>query len=263
MDAMVTHTTTLCEALGHRIRSYKEDHPNLSGTQIAKKFNMSTSSLNRIENGDVRVPNIDQVLKVLRGTGATGDLLKYLDANYPIIADTYRDLYSHNLKSQFVDLNFESFFEDRDTFLLSLLLVTKDHLTRKEIDFLFGIEGQNVINKLLKSKYVKEEGKKIYFINNEPLQMEQEALKKLMSLTIEKCYRADEINKGLNYLSFKSSSVDLEKTMPKVINILKEAHSKMRDVMNDSENTGEDCIFFGLVADSLIAKQDIPLGRLQ
>ncbi len=260
---MVTHTTTLCEALGERIRSYKVDHPNLSGTQVAKKFNMSASSLNRIENGDVRVPTIDQVLKVLRGTGATGDLLKYLDENYPIIAETYRDLYSHNLKSTFVDVQFEKFFENRDTFLLSLLLVTKDHLTRSEIDFLFGLEGQTVINKLLESKYVKEEGNKVYFVSNESLQMDQETLKKLLSLTLEKCYRADQINKGLNYLSFKSSEVNLEKAMPKVINILKEAHLKISNLMNQNENKGSDSIFFGLVADSLVEKQTIASGRLQ
>ena len=141
MSTFALENEDLCQALRRRVKHYKREHPALSSQQIAKRFNMSSSTLNRIENQDIKNPTIDQVLKVLRGTGETDDLLGFIEEFYPDIADTYKKVYSHNMERRFVEVDHERYFKDKSTFSIMLLSLTGKGTSRREVRDLFGRGG--------------------------------------------------------------------------------------------------------------------------
>lgn len=256
----VTHTSKLCTDLRDRVKGYKKDHPYLSGTQIAKRFNMSTSALNRIENCDVKTPAIDQVIKVLRGTGAKGDLLKYLDDRYPIIAETYKEAYSSS-SSEFVDIDLEYFLNDKDKFLIILLALTGSGTSVQEIRNEFGSRGIAELEFLLEKGLLREEDG---FVggNNQPLTTSFETLQNLLAYSVEKCYDATNRRNQDNYIYFRACRVNRDKVFKRIMNVLENAESEIMSLINDPEFKGNDDLFFGMVADSLIDRSN-SLGGIQ
>ncbi|WP_127717789.1 helix-turn-helix transcriptional regulator [Halobacteriovorax sp. HLS] len=251
MDAM-TYTSDLCADLSKRVREYKKSHPALSSTQVAKRFNMSTSSLNRIENCDVRMPAIDQIIKILRGTGAKGDLLKYLDEHYPIIAETYREAYSSKT-NEYIDIDLEYYLNDKDKFIIILLALSGNGTTREEISREFGQQGLLELDFLVDKNLLLEKDGRIGH-NDQLFHTSASTLKSLLANTVEKSFKSDQLNDDQNFISYYALRANREKVSRKIIGILKEAEMQILDVLNDPLNEGEDDIFFGLVTDSLISR---------
>ncbi|WP_157765603.1 helix-turn-helix domain-containing protein [Halobacteriovorax marinus] len=260
METAVSNNETIVDALALRIRTYKKEHPNLSGAQIARRFNMTSSSLNRIENGDVRVPTIDQVLKVLRGTGASGDILKYLDANYPSIAETYREVYDTR-NTEFISQDLECHLNDKDKFLIILLALTGDGTTREEVLCEFGRKGLSELEYLLeKGHLVEEDG--VIGKNDKILNTSFETLKNLISLTAMQCLKTDKCIENINYLHFKSVGVKDLSVLKRIRGILSDAEAEVAELLNDPNNLGSERIFLGMVSDTLL--DDYPTkGRMQ
>ena len=261
MDAM-TYTSDLCADLSKRVREYKKSHPALSSTQVAKRFNMSTSSLNRIENCDVRMPAIDQIIKILRGTGAKGDLLKYLDEHYPIIAETYREAYSSK-GNDFVDVDLEFYLNDKDKFIIILLALTGSGTSREEVVSEFGVKGEKELDFLLNKGLLEEKGGRIG--NNDSfLTLSFNSLKTVLASSVESCFKTDGSGMGHNYIAYRASRVNREKVSEKLIGILQDAEREIMELFNEPSNQGNDDIFFGLVTDSLITiNESLTNGRLQ
>ncbi len=80
----------LNEFLQEKIKDYKKAHPRLSSSQIAKKWGMSTSSFNRIENLETKKTSVELSIRILKGVGMTDVLFETLGQYYP----EFRDLYS-------------------------------------------------------------------------------------------------------------------------------------------------------------------------
>lgn len=266
METAVSNNETIVDALALRIRTYKKEHPNLSGAQIARRFNMTSSSLNRIENGDVRVPTIDQVLKVLRGTGASGDILKYLDANYPSIAETYREVYDTR-NTEFISQDLECHLNDKDKFLIILLALTGDGTTREEVLCEFGRKGLSELEYLLeKGHLVEEDG--VIGKNDKILNTSFETLKNLLSYSVDQCFDSSNMLSGENYIAYSSIGINKEKALKRIIGVMKEAQREISEILSDPDLEGNDKFFYGLAVDSLIAtgagkQHSINVGGLQ
>ena len=257
MDSMI-HTSELCEDLSHRIRAYKKEHSNLSGPQIAKRFNMSNSSLNRIENCDVKMPAIDQIIKILRGTGAKGDLLKYLDEHYPIIAETYREAY-YSKTNEFIDIDLDFYLNDKDKFIIILLALTDSGTTREEISREFGQSGLGELNFLVeKNLLVEKEG--VIGGNSDMLNVSPQTFKSLLANSTEKCFKIDKIKSGNNFLYYRAVRTNKEKVMKKIIRIMEDAEQEIKELLKDPSNYGNDDIFFGMVTDSLTSESSLING---
>jgi transcriptional regulator with XRE-family HTH domain len=232
----------------------------MSGTQIAKRFNMSSSALNRIENCDVKTPAIDQVIKILRGTGATGDLLKYLDERYPIIAETYKEVYA-STSSEFLDLDLEYFLNDKDKFLIILLALTGSGTSRQEIKNEFGKQGLMELEFLIEKNLLREEGDFIIGDGNR-VNLSFETTQNLLSYSVEKCYDATNIRKQDNFIYYRACRVNRDKVIKRVMSILENAEHEIRDLVNDPEFEGNDDFFYGMVCDSL-TNTSTSLGGIQ
>ncbi len=258
MDTVVSNNESIVGALGVRIRSYKKEHPNLSGAQIARRFNMTSSSLNRIENGDVRVPTIDQVLKILRGTGATGDILKYLDENYPSIAETYREVYDTR-NTEFVPQDLECHLNDKDKFLIILLALTGDGTTREEVLREFGRKGLSELEYLLeKGHLIEEDG--VIGKNDKVLTMGMETVKKLLAYSVEECFKTEMCSEKLNSILYKTAAVKDKNVIKRIRAVLNDARHEIDKILEDPENLGSERIFIGMVSDSLISEYPVVGG---
>lgn len=84
---------SLCFFLRKSIREYKKLHPNFSSSQLARNWGLSSSSFNRIENLEVRIPKVDQVEKVLRGCGKEKEILPLLKKFYPNLTGLFEWLF--------------------------------------------------------------------------------------------------------------------------------------------------------------------------
>lgn len=250
MSTFALENEDLCQALRRRVKHYKREHPMLSSQQIAKKFKMSSSTLNRIENQDIKNPTIDQVLKVLRGTGETDDLLSFIEEYYPDIADTYREVYSENLDRTFVDNNHEKFFKDPRTFTVMLMAFTGEGTTESEIKETLGSEGLKVLRELFQKEILSINNGKISKSSGKDYAMSIDASKDLLINSIKKFYNSDHFGTGYNFLSLQTSQVDREKVMPEVNKVLKKAFSEIHEMLNAEENQGSDKVFIGLTADT-------------
>ena len=250
METAIANSETLASALAIRIKTYKKEHPSLSGAQMARRFGMPASSLNRIENEEVRVPTIDQVLKILRGTGATGDILKYLEANYPSIAETYREVYN-TANNDFVPLELEQYLNDKDKFLIILLALSGNGTSREEVLGEFGRKGLNELNFLIEKECLIEKNGRIGK-NDKVLNTSVQTLSNLLSMSISECFDSSNTARGENFLVYKAISINKEKVLKKVIAIMKEAESEIMTLLDDPVNQGNDRVFYGMTMDTLI-----------
>lgn len=247
-EAMERHSANLCEKLRERIRSYKVAHPGLSSSQIAKSFNISSSAFGRLENGDIRFPSLDLVLRVLRGTGCK-NILQYLEEYFPEIAKTYKEVYSANDGAVFVDTSIEKYFEDPDTFIYMLLAYTDSGFVKTDIEELFGLSGLVAVDMMIADGAIVEKNGRIYGSDN-LVRMSAKSAKKLALNTLEHSY--DPRNDYDSYLRIFSNSVNFEKVHPQILSILKDAEIKINDILNDRENIGDDCYYSLLSSGSVI-----------
>ena len=89
---------SLCFFLRSKIREYKKAHPNFSSSQLARNWGLSSSSFNRIENLEVRVPNVDQVEKILKGCAKEEEILPILKKYYPSLTSLFEWLLTNRPK---------------------------------------------------------------------------------------------------------------------------------------------------------------------
>lgn len=250
MSTFALQDEDLCQALRRRVKHYKKDHPALSSQQIAKRFNMSSSTLNRIENQDIKNPTIDQVLKVLRGTGETNDLLSFIEEYYPDIAETYKDAYSHNSDNEFISNEAEHFFRDEETYLIMLLAYTGLGTTEEEVYKELGEKGRRTLSRLVDMSILKESSNGIFYTKDLNAKMSQEVTKKLLLNTIDHCYQSELIGKLNNFLSIQTESIN-KKGAEELTRILKNAYSDINEVLTSEKFDGDLKFFVGLTSDCL------------
>lgn len=253
MNTFALENEDLCQALRRRVKHYKKEHPALSSQQIAKRFSMSSSTLNRIENEDIRNPTIDQVLKVLRGTGETNDLLSFIEEYYPDIAETYKQVYSHNLDNNKVDSELEQYFEESNTFLIMILAYTDKGTSLEEIEQEMGIKGVRTLRQLIKKNILSVYEGEIRGTDS-TVKFSQETTKKLLLNTIDSCAQSETINKMKNFLSIQTTGLSDEGTRL-VTNILKKTYEEIDNVFKNEQFKGENKYFVGLVSDFLNYKE--------
>ncbi len=253
MSTFALQDEDLCQALRRRVKHYKKDHPALSSQQIAKRFKMSSSTLNRIENEDIRNPTIDQVLKVLRGTGEANDLLSFIEEYYPDISETYKKIYSHNLDNSRVDFELEKYFEDPDTFLIMVLAYTDKGTNFGEIEREVGAKGVRTLRHLIK-KNILTVNEGIIKGTDQKVKFSQETTKKVLLNTIESCSQSETINKMKNFLSIQTTGLS-EEGARVITNILKKTYEEVDNVLKSEQYKGENKYFVGLVSDFLNYKE--------
>lgn len=244
---------TLAEELSKRIRRFKKQRPHLSSQQIAKRFGVTSSTLNRIENLDIRTPSFDQVLKILKGTGNEEDIVRYVEANYPeaskaITNHVKSDKYWKALSPEFVEA-----LKDPETSKILSLVITRENTSLDFIQKNYGLDGIKILKRLQLQGFIKIKQGFAYGSGASKVPSIKDAKDVLLTL-IENHFNYTGCieNVSENLISFNLDTVNARKAMPVIVDILREANEKISEVLDSDEMKGEDAFFWGVSADTLL-----------
>lgn len=245
---------SLAVALKAKIDAYKDKHPRKSSTQIAKEFQLTTTAFHRMENRLTRKPAFDQTIKILRGTGNQDDIRYFLEKYYPEFAETYDRVYQGNQEARFIPIEQENYFEDTQYYELMMLAYSNEGITRELIKENFGKRGLDNLEELLNKSILEEKNGRIKGASNN-INASQETVKILLTNLITNNYKLKNFGSktDANWLTLQFESVNKDKVMPKLSEILRETSSKIRSIINDPSNEGKDVIWTGLVMDALLS----------
>jgi transcriptional regulator with XRE-family HTH domain len=236
----------LCKLLRERIRTYKKAHPRLSSQQIAKRFGMTTSSFNRIENMDILSPGIEQVVKVLKGTGNLDELVEFMNKFFPEISSTYFDFYARNKSEESGDLLCE--YLRKEKYFLVLIITMVYGISENDLIKALGKNGLEIADELVEKGLVTI--KDSYYTNaTADFWINDETTIELFKNTISSFGSDYNSNDYDRQYCIDFLSCDKHKVLPEVMKILRKARQDIVDLVDQDKNNGKDVLFLGFVGD--------------
>lgn len=241
MDKVYLERPNICEVLQEKIRKYKRQHPRFSGSQIARKWGLSTSSLNRIENGDIRNPTIDQSIKVLKGVGIDKDVVEFIRTYYPDIHESLFAYYIETSDSVELEKTLETFFQDESTYKMMLIASTKNGLSENYVLQEYGRSGHKKFMKLAANGYlINKNGN--FFIPGVDIHLDQLSSfrvgQNLLSSISQEFLVKGAVEKTDYRLEYHN--VDFEKIKDEVNSLINDFHFELKKVIKNKDNFGED-----------------------
>jgi transcriptional regulator with XRE-family HTH domain len=238
----------LCQILRQRILTYKKAHPRLSSQQIAKRFNIASSTLSRIENMDIKTPSFDQVVKVLRGTGNTDELLEFVEKFYPELSRAYVEYFKSKATPESTEI-IQSYISNPKYFKI-LMMITSVGMNEKEVSRLYGNLGLSILEDLIAKKIVTYSSSCDGYIVSDQMVVFDE----LTSVNIFKNFLAEfaedyEYNDLSRMYSVDFVGINKEKVLPEIMSILRTARLNIKKLTDKPENQGDDALFVGIAGD--------------
>ena len=245
-------------ALAHScLLKIRKKYPFLSMVQIAEKTGIGNSTLHRIENG-MGNPTLRTLMRLLSSLGLARTvaevemLLQREGGGLPEGANKHL---SHVKYVPILDEGLAERFKNKDHSMILLMASYTGGTTRKEIRENYGINGIRLLNDMVRTGILKEEegAVKSGVADQEgPWTIDHRTFKEMLVNCIQEKYDPDLYGSGKNWLSFQGESVDINKAMPKVREIIQEAFVNIEKVLRAEEYRGTDKMFVGMVTDSLL-----------
>ncbi len=243
MDKVYLERPNVCEMLQSHIRNFKKEHPRLSGAQIARRFGVSTSSLNRIENGDIKNPTIEQAVKVLRATCGPETVAEFMRTYYPDIHHGLLDYFKASSERVELEEDVEQYFCDESTYMMMLFATTKRGLSENWVLQEYGRTGHQKFMKLAaRGVLVNRDGR--FFAGNDSIKLGGYSCLQMMA-NINKSAAAEFAASG-DVKNFCSDviyvRVDYKKIGRKVAEVIEDFQTEINDIMNKADGSGEDLV---------------------
>ena len=233
------------------VRELKLKYSNYSSAQIAREIGMIQSTFCRIENGQSN-PSLNSINKLLSALGQShkmSDAIAYAD---PSLALTIKKNLSHNYETAIAGNQFAKFFSKYDYRKVLLLALTRSGTTRDEVQGEYGQSGIRKLDELLKAEILFN-SRGVIKAHEEKISFNQDILKDSLINCIEENYETEKFGKNENWLSFQTESVNKEKAMSLIRKKLQTAYKEIKDeILYSPEYYGNDKVFIGMVADSLL-----------
>lgn len=234
------------------VRELQRRFPGLSSTQIAIKIGMSQSTFSRIENGQTR-PNVSNISKLLSAAGKTHQISEAVLLSDPKLMAQVKNNLSHNFETPIMGGEFAKYFSVPDFRKIILLALTNSGTTRVEIQTEYGNSGIKKLEDLLKVSIIFED-RGIIRANEEKVSFTQDLLKESLISCINDNYDPEKFGKALNWLSFQTESVNKSKAMKLIHARLQKTYKEIKEeILYSPEYQGNDKVFIGMVADSLLS----------
>lgn len=243
------------------IKSIKKSYPNLSSVQIAKKLNISNSTFSRFENKDVKKPSFGNALQIAREACGESRVQDFIAKYYPEMLEKFKITYTGNSDADFVPVEAEAFFEDSTSYEIMMLVSSNSRLTKEMVSIEFGKRGLMTLENLV-SKEILKVNNGIYFLGTK-INARQPTVKKLFENLVHANYKLDKFGTQTNWLSLQYESVDANLVLPQIREVYLKANQDIRNIFNDSKNSGNDLIWAGMVMDSLLTKNCESTGVIQ
>ena len=248
MDKVYLERPNVCEILQSHIRNFKKEHPRLSGAQIARRFGVSTSSLNRIENGDIKNPTIEQAVKVLRATCGPETVAEFMRTYYPDIHHGLLDYFKASSERVELEEDVEQYFCDESTYMMMLFATTKRGLSENWVLQEYGRTGHQKFMKLAAKGVLKNTDGRFYVSKNE-MEIGIKCGMKLIEIFGKKAYEEASTfgaPKNTAY-NVEYSSVNYEKIQYKLNELIDDFKFEISALISAPENSGADLLFHGSV----------------
>ena len=251
LEVNQTNTATNMRLAHDCIRELKIKYPNYSSTQIAKEIGMTQSTFSRIENGQTN-PSLNSISKLLASLGKAHQLTDAIKISNPQLAETIKQNFSHNIDTPIMGGEYAKYFSHHEYRKILLLALTRSGTTRDEIADQYGKNGIQILSELLKAQILNEV-RGIIKANEDKVSFDQEILQDSLINCIKDNYNADTFGQNKNWLSFQTESVNKEKAMSAINEKLKKAYQEIKEeILYSPEYYGNDKVFVGMVADSLL-----------
>lgn len=231
------------------VNTIRSRHPRLSMNQIARKLDMSNSSLDRISKKEVREPTFNTALKIVREACVEETVQKFVEKYYPNMTHTMQKVYHGNGHLKFLKSDVEGFLEDPLTYQVMMVASSNEGISHEDLLSEYGRMGLDVVEKLLENGIVHLRDGKYRCVAN--VNYRQETCQKLMKNLTTHSYDLEAFGDKWNWLSVQYESVNAEKVTEMLHAVMKRANQEIRAIMNDPENQGADVVWAGLSMDTL------------
>jgi len=249
------HVSDLKDFLSDCIKTIKKSYPNFSSAQLAQRFDLSSSTFNRIENREIKKPTFAYALKIVREACGEEKVQNFIKNHYPEMFKDFEKTYPGNSKLEFLPVEAESYLQDATSFEVMMLASSNAGASRELINSEFGKKGLVILDALV-SKDIVHEINGVYKISLPNFNFSQETVKKLLLNLVNSSYDLSAFGTHTNWLSVQYESVNREKVTPKLREVYVRANSEIRAIFNDSENAGNDVMWAILATDSLLKRNN-------
>ena len=250
-----TNTATNMRLAHDCIRELKLKYPKYSSAQIAREIGMTQSTFSRIENGQTN-PSLNSISKLLSALGHTHKISDAIELSDPSLATTIKQNLSHNFETPVACGEFAKFFSNHDYRKVLLLALTRSGTTRDEVQGEYGQSGIRKLEELLKAEILSD-SRGIIKANEGKISFDQDILRDSLMSCINENYDSEKFGQDENWLSFQTESVNKNKAMALIRSKLQKAYKEIKEeVLYSPEYYGNDKVFIGMVADSLL--KDMP-----
>lgn len=247
---------SIAEELSNRIRAYKRKRPNLSSQNIAKRFGISASTFNRIENLDIKTPTFEQIVRVLSGTGHDEDLVKFVESKFPHLSTllaTKTTIENADKKIVINNKVRDYLINSRYTKMVAYIM-SKKRVTRNSFKEEFGNDGLIILDELIQDKVVRDESgqlcvsKEYHYVPS--VSDVRDILINLLQTSFD--VKGAQERKSANIISLQMKSINAKKVLPIMYEKLSDLRHEFDAIIRNPENIGDDPIYMGLVCDTLI-----------
>ena len=158
-----------------------------------------------------------------------------------------------------VDDQMAKFLES--TFAYELIMKATSNYGISNLEALeeFGRRGLDILEELVKINQIKKKGSRYYF--DKKINTNQRVVHKLTENLIKNNYDIDSFGKKDNWLSLQYESVNENKVMPAVRQVLIEANYKIKNILNEDSNKGNDIVWVSLLSDNLSGTKNFIEGN--
>lgn len=245
----------LREMLRQSIRLIKQKKPNLSSSSLALNLQISNSTFGRIENGEVRRPDFVHALAIIKAAHGDESAQEFANTYYPEVVANLKNLYKNTLDVPFVDCKDEQYFAGTATYELMMLATSRSGISRELVKAEYGNKGLSILDDLLAREVLTEVDGLIAL--NGRINATQPTVHRLAQNLLASNYNVHAFEECNNWLSLQYESVDKQKVLPLMREIMERASKEVRSLFNDPALQGDDVIWTTLTFDTLNSKEVI------
>lgn len=231
------------------VSKIQNKYPKYSLNQISNMLDIKKSTMDRIAKGEVQKPSFLNSLKIMQASCDEGSIQKCIKEHYPNMYQTFSKVYSGNSDVEFIKNDAEAYFKDQTTYELMLLATSKSGVTKEYVSYEYGRKGIKILEKLIDSEILSFDGTKVYC--DKRINASQDTVQKLLANLVSSSYDLEAFGNKDNWLSVQYESVNKEKVLPMIKEVLSNANNEIRMIVSDNKNQGNDIVWAGLVADSM------------
>lgn len=246
------------------LETHMSMHPNLSVNHLSKKCGVSEPTLRRLHNRQLkRLPTSTNILKLLSHIAKKDRVSELVDFFPGALMDYIKESMTQILESDFSDVtDLTDQLKNPMAYLIYKIAATNGGITQEKIVQLFGMYGEQQLNRLLEQELIYEE-ENTFLAKHKKFSLAPEVFKGHLKATADFIKPDNLTNSPYKYSQTfynMSSSVNIN-AYAKILKVKRTAIRKIRDILFNEKSTGDIPIFVIGAIDSLDDKSPYEISQ--